>query len=1159
MPQEIKVEHNSQDAYYRWPLGAVEAESIVRLRVKLSANGRRARVWVRFWQDEIGEKLVELRLEAGAAAKTEDQPAEDCFFSGQITMPERGRLLWYYFIVSLEQDTIYYGNNADNLGGLGQACRQVPPSFQITVYNKGAHTPDWFKHAVMYQIFPDRFCRAGDTLIGKKGAVYHACWQDSPFYYKDVDTKEIVAYDFFGGNLAGIRSRLSYLKEMGISVIYLNPVFESATNHHYDTGDYHKIDPILGTNEEFTELCAAAREQGIRILLDGVFSHTGSDSRYFNRYGNYPTLGAFQSSESPYYDWYSFKKYPHEYESWWGFSTLPNVKETTPSYMDFIISAEDSVLHHWMAAGISGWRLDVVDELPARFTQAFYKELKHTDPEAVLIGEVWEDASNKISYGVPREYLCGQELDSAMNYPFRQIVLDFLLGSADGAAIGRRIQSLWENYPRENFYAMMNLVGSHDRERILTLLGEGAFYQGMPAIQQAKSRLDDDHYNLGIARLRMAVLWQMTFPGVPSIYYGDEIGMQGFRDPYNRGPYDWENGDAYLRSWCQKTIALRNAHAALQTGEFLPLLMEGDVYAYARVIREGKDVFGKPAENAVFIVVLNRSLTETARISLDVRDIASGTFEDILGFADTRRVERGRLEMVVPPLMGRLYQERRPARQYARQAGVLLHPTSLPSKYGIGDLGSEARAFVDFLAAAGQKVWQILPLNPVGFGYSPYQSPSAFAGSPMLISLDMLVAQGLLTSEEVKLPFVSRGSSVEYEFAASFKKRCLKRAWEKFRQQGGEKQTAYQEFCTQQSYWLPDYVLFMALKTEFPEKSWTAWPEKLRQRQPAAMLEARRRLSAEISLETFQQYVFFQQWQQLHAYAQSKEIRILGDMPIFVAGDSADVWSWQALFDLDAAGQPKTVAGVPPDYFSATGQLWGNPQYDWAAMKEDGYTWWKQRFTQLFTLFDSVRIDHFRGFEAYWEVAGDARTAVNGRWVKGPGREFFDCLREVHPELSIVAEDLGIITDEVDALREACGFPGMKVLQFELHFNDMKRMGFCAPENSIVYTGTHDNNTTAGWFREDLDTRTAEAVAAYLDCPASNPEEICRRLVENAYASRARLAIIPVQDILALDGQNRMNMPGTVGTNWKWCLEPGQLTEAHAQWLHELCERYERL
>ena len=361
----------------------------------------------------------------------------------------------------MEDGTWYYGNNPEQLGGMGTLYDHVPPSFQITVFNKGAKTPDWFKHAVMYQIFPDRFSRDGNAIIEKRGAVFHASWQDDPCYYKDPDTKEIVAYDFFGGNLKGIEKKLDYLKGLGISVIYLNPVFESESNHHYDTGDYHKIDPILGSNEDFRHLVDVAKAKGIRIIIDGVFSHTGSNSRYFNREGQYDTIGAFQSPDSPYFEWYNFRNFPYEYESWWNFSTLPDVKETTPSYMDFIIYDKDSVLHHWMKEGIAGWRLDVIDELPAAFSQSFFAELKKTDPDAVMIGEVWEDASHKVAYGVPREYLCGQEMDSAMNYPFRQILFDFLLGRTDAKMSLRRFESLRENYPRENFYAMMNLIGRH--------------------------------------------------------------------------------------------------------------------------------------------------------------------------------------------------------------------------------------------------------------------------------------------------------------------------------------------------------------------------------------------------------------------------------------------------------------------------------------------------------------------------------------------------------------------------------------------------------------------------------------------------------------------------------------------------------------------------
>ena len=1155
MLERSEAEHNSQNIYYRSPLGAAEAGAKLRLGIKLRTKQEIHSVLLRFWHDRTGEKLVPLSTKDSA-------DRDEKFYCVTMDLPEKGCLLWYYFIIATSSGTCYYGNNAEQWGGVGEVYAHVPPSFQITVYNKGAKTPDWFKHSVMYQIFPDRFCRRGDAIIPKKGAVYHADWTDDPCYYKDPDTKEIVAYDFFGGNLQGIRSKLPYLKELGISVIYLNPVFESESNHHYDTGDYHKIDPILGTAEDFQELADEAKKQGIRIILDGVFSHTGSNSRYFNRAGAYDTVGAFQSKESPYYEWYNFRKFPYEYDSWWNFNTLPNVTETTPSYMDFIIYKKDSVLHHWMKQGIAGWRLDVIDELPEQFSQAFYAELKKTDPEAVMIGEVWEDASHKVAYGVPREYLCGQEMDSAMNYPFRDILFDFLLGRSDGHCVSRRLESLRENYPRENFYAMMNLIGSHDVQRAITTLGEAAYYDGMPAVEQSRSRLEKAQYNLGVARLMMASLWQMTYPGVPCIYYGDEIGMQGFKDPYNRRPYQWEGGDTYLRDWYKKIIALRREHPALQTGELLPLFGEGDTAAYARVIRGGADVFGAEAENEAFVAVFNRSRTESWTVTLDVSDFAAGSFVDVLGTKEDYKeypVVRGHLKLQIEPLKGMLLQLLPVPRKYPREAGILLHPTSLPSKYGIGGLGKEAYAFVDFLKEAGQHVWQILPLGPAdNVGCSPYQSSSAFAGNPLLIDMDDLIERKWLTEAEARSPYASSSSFVDFEWVQKFKTKCLKKAWKRF-QQEADKNREYQAFCRREAGWLDDFALFQAAKREFKGAAWTKWPEPVRKRDAKALKELGARLADAAGQVKFEQFLFDEQWQRLHAYAQEQGIRILGDMPIFLAGDSADVWAHQELFDLNPDGTAKTVAGVPPDYFSATGQLWGNPQYDWAAMKAENYAWWKKRFRKLFALVDMVRIDHFRGFESYWEVDGKAETAINGRWQKGPGKPFFDELRrDMGRDLPIIAEDLGIITDAVEELRDACGFPGMKVLHFALHFNEQGRLGCVTPENSIVYTGTHDNNTTAGWFAQDLDDPMRAAVADILHADADRPQEIAHRLVEFAYASHSRLAVVPMQDVLQLDERSRMNTPGTVGLNWKWRLKPDYLLTADAAALKKLCQKYGR-
>lgn len=1151
MLERGSVEHNSQNIYYRSTVGAAETESEVVLGIRIRTEEEIKQVLLRTWQDGAGEKLLPL---------TTKDTGNDKFYSVSVTMPSKGCLLWYYFIIAHASGTSFYGNKEDQLGGLGEIYDHVPPSYQITVYLKGAKTPDWFKHSVMYQIFPDRFYRSGDRIIPKKRAVIHADWNDSPMYYKDPTTKAIVAYDFFGGNLKGVEEKLEYLKDLGINTIYFNPVFESESNHHYDTGDYHKIDPMLGTNEDFRELVDKAREMGIRIILDGVFSHSGSNSIYFNALGEYNSVGACQSKNSPYFDWYTFHQFPTDYDAWWGHKTLPNIREITPSYMDFIIRNDDSVLHHWLNEGIGGWRLDVVDELPPEFSQAFYAELKKLNPEAVLIGEVWEDASNKVSYGVQREYLCGGELDSAMNYPFREQVISFLLGHIDGNLAMRRLESLRENYPKENFYAMMNLLGSHDRMRILTILGEAPYYDEMPDLDQARYRLDESKLKLGIARLKMATMWQMTYPGVPSVYYGDEIGMQGFKDPYCRGAYDWEHADEELRGFFKTLISIRNEHTALRTGELLPLHAGGDIVAYARTIRTGRDVFGVEAENETFVVAFNRA-GEERQISFDVSDFADGKFIDVLNPSDSIPVMRGRVYLNLKPLTGILLKNVADQQHHDRKAGILLHPTSLPTKYGIGDFGQAAYDFVDYLESAGQTVWQMLPLNPVGYGYSPYQSPSAFAGNPMLISVDDLVTRGLLEEKDLKINRPVKSQFVDFAKAEIFKTKCLKKASDKFREMissNEELRKDFDDFCTSEAYWLEDYALFTAIKEKNKLRAWTEWDEKIRTRDEATLKDLRDKLRDGVFLEKFKQYIFHRQWEKLHNYARSKKIEIMGDMPIFVSADSADVWANQKMFDLNKDGTPKTVAGVPPDYFSATGQLWGNPLYDWKAMQKDNYGWWKLRFKRLSELVDIVRIDHFRGFESYWEIDGEAETAIDGKWQPGPGKNFFYAIEQAFGKMSIVAEDLGIITDEVEKLRADCGFPGMKVLHFTLHFNEEGRMGFVAPENSIVYTGTHDNNTTVGWYLEDLDEPTQVAIAALLGADWRRPDEVCSKLIEFGYASNARMTIVPMQDVLKLDSKSRMNTPGTVGINWRWSMSPDYKQDADAAKLRALCQKYKR-
>lgn len=586
-----------------------------------------------------------------------EEEGERQVYEASFSTPGVPGLLWYFFIIDKGGNTYYYGNNRHCLGGIGEVYFCEPPSYQITVHKRDLVTPHWFKEAVMYQIFVDRFYNGyeGGRIMHPKpnSTIYTDWWEDIPVYNRDPETGKIISYDFFGGNLYGVLKKLPYLQELGVSVIYLNPIFESPSNHKYDTSDYKKIDPMFGDNELFQTLCREAKELGIAIILDGVFSHTGSDSIYFNKKGNYPEVGAYQSPESPYYSWYRFSCYPDLYECWWGIDTLPNVNEMEPSYQNFIIYDEDSVLKYWMKLGAKGWRLDVVDELPDEFVKNFYRVLKETDPEAVLIGEVWEDASNKISYGKLREYLLGDELDSVMNYPFRNIFLDYLLGRRDARETHLALMQLYENYPRQHFYALMNLIGSHDVPRVLTLLGDAPPEQTISKEDQARFRLSPDKRKLAVRRLKLLSLIQMTFPGVPCVYYGDEAGLEGYGDPLNRRTYPWGREDRELLVWYKKIIALRNRHDVLKTGEWIPLYAQGHVYAFLRRISQDRDVFGQKKKDNVAILIFNRHETEEITLTLDVSRWCRGKLVDVLGEREIF-LEDGRLSVVMKPLEGKV-------------------------------------------------------------------------------------------------------------------------------------------------------------------------------------------------------------------------------------------------------------------------------------------------------------------------------------------------------------------------------------------------------------------------------------------------------------------------------------------------------------------------
>ncbi len=489
----------------------------------------------------------------------------------------------------------------------------------------------------------------------------------------------------------------------------------------------------------------------------------------------------------------------------------------------------------------------------------------------------------------------------------------------------------------------------------------------------------------------------------------------------------------------------------------------------------------------------------------------------------------------------------------ARTSGLLLHPTSLPGGHGIGDLGPEAYRFVDFLAEAGQALWQIMPLGPPGYGESPYAARSAFAGNPLLISLDRLVDDGFLTTADLDdAPAFSR-ERADFSAVEAFKLERLRRAFA--RVETSRERTSFDEFCHQEANWLDDYALFMALRDAHGGGAWTDWEPELVRREPDAMTRARAELVADARFHAFVQFLFFRQWAAVRRHANERGVRIVGDLPIFVAHDSADVWAHQSIFFLDGIGRPEVVAGVPPDAFSDTGQRWGNPLYRWDVLAAHGFDWWIARFGATLATVDMVRIDHFRGFQAAWHIPAAEDTAVNGAWVETPGRELFAAVRAALGDLPVIAEDLGMITPEVHALRDALGFPGMKVLQFAFGGGaDNLYLPHNHVPDSVVYTGTHDNDTTAGWYQSS-EPHVRDHVRRYL---AVEGRDIAWDLIRTTCASVATIAIVPVQDVLALGPEARMNFPGRPHGNWSWRLLPDQLTPDHSRRLRDLVDLYGR-
>ena len=1066
----MRAYHNSRDLIYRAPFGAAKRSEAVYLAIDVF-DDENASCKLRTWQDGIGERLFDMdRTEIDGGLR----------FTVSYT-PDTTGLVWYSFNVTEGNGhTQKYGAHLGSTGGDGDLWYEFdPPSFQMTVYDE-RRVPDWYKNGVVYQIFPDRFKRDENWRDRAEKAIREHNkngtpraivdnWDEKPCY-KRYHNGAIERWDFYGGSLKGIEEKLDYIAEMGFTVLYLNPIFEAHSNHRYDTADYRKIDPMLGTDEDFEHLCAEAEKRGISIILDGVFNHTGCDSIYFNRYGNYDSVGAYQSASSPYRSWYRF--YENGYESWWGVEDLPACEENDRGYQDFIYGDEDSIVRHWLRKGAKGWRLDVADELPDFFIEGIKSAaVAEKGDEALVIGEVWEDASNKIAYGEKRNYLMGKELDSVMNYPFRDCVKYFFLGKMTAQEVAEKLWTLYENYPREAFYSTLNSLGTHDRARILTVLGDAD--PNLPDNMQFEFRLSDEKRNLAKARLLVATVMQMTMPGVPCVYYGDDAGLEGYTDPYNRGTMPWDDIDETCNEIVRNCIALRKSVPALVDGDFEPFALSDDILGFKRT--KGDETI---------VALFNRQQGRNTDIEIP----AYGERVHELMRGRRAEIKDGKVKFNLWGTSAAVFYftpKKMLAEPMPEGRGVLCHITSLPNADGAGTIGKEAFEFIDFLKAHDQKYWQILPLNPPDEWGSPYAGASAFAGNEALIGL---------SDAEMAARFVTFVPDDEYD-----------------------------AFCRENAYWLDGYGMYCALSERYDHKAWQDWPKKYRRYDHAFYNDEKLRRRSDFF--RYRQYIFDRMWREVRAYAKKNGVMIIGDIPMYVAAGSADVWTAPEMFSLDENYHPFWEAGVPPDIFSMEGQLWGNPTYNWEKIRETDYDWWIKRMKRAFALYDYVRLDHFRGFEQYWAVP-HGKSAKFGHWVYGPGMELFEKAEKALGPLKIMAEDLGFITPAVNSMLARIGVMGTEVIQF-YDGNVLKPYDYRS--DKIIYPGTHDSCTLKGWV--------------VLNLSKHDPEKTSLRILDMIYSSEAPVIITPLQDLFGLDDEARMNTPGTTGKNWSWQAKKSDFTK----------------
>lgn len=593
----LSVMFDARRAEFRTPSGAASCGENIRLAFRVLGGAVKTAELVVYGDDG--------RMEYPMQREGRD-------YAARFTAPDKAQALWYFFRIETQDGTHWLC--PDDTGFIGRISGRENGGFRLTVALKDFDTPAWFRRGVMYQIFPDRFAFSDDDTA-KRGVEYHCAIGQTAELHKSLDEPvrwqprafetDYSPDDFYGGTLSGIEHKLDYLKDLGVTVLYLNPIVEARSNHRYDTSDYMRPDPILGTVEDFERLCLASREHGIRVVLDGVFSHTGADSVYFNRDEHYPSLGACQGEKSPYYNWYDFKSFPTDYRCWWGFKDLPEVEETNPQWQDFIIEGEDSVVKTWLRRGASGWRLDVADELPDSVLAQIRRAAKKEKPDALILGEVWEDAVIKESYGARRNYALGYSLDSVMNYPFRNTMLAFARGHISAYAVRDFLIGQQMNYPKPMYYSLMNLLGSHDVDRLRTALSVDFNIRDLSREQQVNLHISDAALQRALTLEKLCAVVQFAIPGVPSVYYGDEQGMCGVCDPFNRQPF--KEGEQELHDYYAHLADLRNSVPTLSTGEAVFMAENSDVLMILRYVKDGADAFSQSAENGAYLAVINRA------------------------------------------------------------------------------------------------------------------------------------------------------------------------------------------------------------------------------------------------------------------------------------------------------------------------------------------------------------------------------------------------------------------------------------------------------------------------------------------------------------------------------------------------------------------------